>query len=438
MSDAIEHAAIANATLPLYIGLMGTFIGVIIGLLSFVGGASLSGEPDAFTDPGHLRHFVGGVLIAMIGSFCGLLLSVIGRSIFLHHAQAGNDRKKQSYFSLLQTQLLPVVGQDVSSALYSLQDNLRKFNVDFSSNLTSFKGVMGVATQTLTQQRQLIEMLNSTNIRRIIEANADMLRKSESISESLLGFVQSTNDLRNRLDSTGQLIDKFNALLDRFGKFEHSVNSLGEKIALDQSVVVSTVQLIREQIVSLRSGTDVIREFVTTEDTDIRRYIEAQRQKLHDLIDASRQQLDDLSQQISRSIADIFGGVNSSLLVDGVTRLKVIDEQLQRVNTTVGQMQQSNDERDVRMFKALKGLPNEFGPELAKHLARLQSIDDHMRQIAIGMSSQPKRSSQALSTANARANREQDSDGVTAKRGWFRRRLPRWLGGRGTRMEKQL
>ena len=276
VSDATEQAAASNATLPLYVGLMGTFVGVIVGLMSFAGS-----DPGAFTDPDHLQHFVGGVLIAMTGSFCGLLLSVVGRARILHKAQAKNDRLKQEYFTLLQTELLPVVGHDYSSALQSLQQNLHRFNVDFNSNLVTFTSAMGTATETLRQQRELLDMLKSADILKIIEANAEMLRTGASVSRELRGFAEATTTLHSKLQMTSQLTDKFNLLLDRFGVFERSVNSLGEKLAVDQTITVSTVKLIQEQLESLKNRTDLIRQFVGSEDDHIKRYIELQIGRAH-------------------------------------------------------------------------------------------------------------------------------------------------------------
>jgi hypothetical protein len=391
ISNSTEQAAASNATLPLYVGLMGTFIGVIVGLLSFVGAGSSLSEAGAFTDPDHLRHFLGGVLVAMAGSLCGLFLSVIGRSRFLHNAQEKNDRLKQAYFTLLQTELLPVVGHDFSSALYSLQQNLHRFNADFSSNLATFTASMGTATETLRQQRELLDMLKSTDILRIIEANADMLRTSGKIGHELRGFVEATEALHGKLQITSGLTDKFSALLDRFGVFEQSVNSLGEKLAVDETITAHAVKLIRDQLESLKSRTELIRQFVDSEDDEIKRYIEVQRHKLEDLVDSARQQLDDLAGQIANSIANALSEGQGTAFVKDVARLQGIDTQMQGLAALVGQMQQSSKEAESALLEAIKDGLGGLSPALNQNLAKLSSIDGHIARVETSLASAPMR-----------------------------------------------
>jgi len=361
---------------------MGTFIGVIVGLMSFVvGGISSATDLNSFADPGHLQHFVGGVLIAMTGSLCGLFLSVVGKVSYLHDAQRKNDQKKQLYFTLLQTELLPVVGQDFSSALYGLQKNLHRFNSDFSVNLTSFATSMGTATETLRLQRDLLDLLRSANLIKIIKANAEMLKRSESISRTLGELTETLTTVHASLATTGQLADKVNSLLDRFGTFERSINGLGEKIAVDQTVTMSTVQLIREQLESLKSRGDLIRQFVDSQDDDIKLYIEAQRQRLSDLTNNAKQQLAELTDEIARSVAEALSGGQISNLADHIGHLKGIDDQVQSIGSLIEKMQESTSHTETSILQAIKGLPGDLAPNVFEQLGLLKSIDAHMQQI---------------------------------------------------------
>jgi hypothetical protein len=383
VSNAAEHAAASNANLPLYIGLMGTFIGVIVGLVNFAGvGPSSSDPAAAFTDPNHLRYFLGGVLIAMSGSLSGLFLTVINRTLFLLPAQAKNDRHLESYLTLLQTELLPAVGRDFSSALYNLQQNLQRFNLDFGSNVTAFSASMGVALKTLGAQRQILDALQKTDVIRIIEANVELLKMSESISITLRGFVEATKDLKQTLETSSTVAATLNSLLDRFAAFERSVNALGDKIAVDQTVAISTVELIREQLDTLRNRTDLIRQAVASEDTDIKRYIEAQRQVLTDLLDSTKQQLDDLTAQIVRSLAERFGDGQGAAALDHLARLPNIDAGIRDIGKALAQTQQLTKDAENSLLNAFTTLPAGVAPEFSQHLHRLESIDNRISQVA--------------------------------------------------------
>jgi hypothetical protein len=436
-SNSLEQAATANATLPLYIGLMGTFIGVIVGLLSFViGGISSATDLNAFADPGHLQHFVGGVLIAMSGSLCGLLLTVYGRVSFLNDAQRQNDQKKQLYFTLLQTELLPVVGHDFSSALYGLQKNLHRFNSDFSANLSTFAASMGTATETLRLQRDLLDVLRSANLVKIIKANAEMLTRSESISKTLRDLAETLATVQESFLTTGQLADRVNSLLDRFGTFERSINGLGEKIAIDQTVTISTVQLIREQLDSLKSRGDLIRQFVDSQDDEIRLYIEAQRQRLSDLTTNAKQQLAELTDEIARSVAEALSGGQISSFVEQIGHLKGIDEKTQVIGLLLEKLELSTSQTETSILQALKDLPNGLTIDMTDQISCLKSIDGQVRQVAtaLGNPQNPNTSLDAemLRVLKEIAAKKTNGDGRV---GPFGIRLPGWLGGKDSDQE---
>jgi hypothetical protein len=368
VSDSAVESASSNATLPLYIGLMGTFVGVIVGLVS------IAMEPSSSLSDSDLKRFVGGVLVAMMGSLCGLLLSVVGRVKYLHPAQSNNHLYKQAYFALLQTELLPVVGHDVSSALHSLEKNLRRFNKDFRSNLEMFGATMGAVSGTLKQQRDLIEVIRSVNLKGIIAANADMMTKSQVISESLQGFVEAMKSLQTSLVTSGELTDKFNSLLNRFGAFEQSVNVLGEKLAVDNTVTMRTVQLIKEQLDALKSRHLLITEYVDSQDGEVKEYIALQRKKLNDLADRASHQLTELADELARSVAEALGAEQTAQVFQDLGCLKGIDDRVKQIEAELRQMNQPEREDDLlRTLKeiAINSKPRNLAQGREEEIVRL-------------------------------------------------------------------
>jgi hypothetical protein len=354
VSDSAVLSASSNATLPLYIGLMGTFVGVIVGLVS------IALESSSSLSDSDLKRFVGGVLVAMIGSLCGLVLSMVGRVKYLHPAQTQNDLYKQAYFALLQTELLPVVGHDVSSALHSLERNLRRFNKDFRSNLEIFGKTMGSVSGTLRQQKDLIEAIRSVNLNGIIAANADMMTRSQIISEALRGFVEAMKSLQTSLVTSGELTDRFNSLLNRFGVFENNVNLLGDKLAVDHTVTMRTVQLIKEQLDALKSRHLVITEYVDIQDAEVKDYIALQRKKLMDLSQRASQQLTDLADELARSVAEALSGEHTNEVFEDLACLKGIDDRVKQIEVGIRQMNQP--EREAEVLRLLKEIASNSRP----------------------------------------------------------------------------
>ena len=64
--------SVARISFPTYIGLMGTFLGVFLGVWTFLGGFDDTGITDE-----SIKNLLNGVLISMLTSFLGLLLTTI-------------------------------------------------------------------------------------------------------------------------------------------------------------------------------------------------------------------------------------------------------------------------------------------------------------------------------------------------------------------------
>jgi hypothetical protein len=320
-----EQAASANVSVPLYIGLMGTFVGVIIGLVSIATESS-----SALSDLA-LHRFLGGVLIAMVGSLCGLMLSVLGKGLFLQVALAQNEKRKQDYLSFLQSELLPVVGHDVSTALYSLQQNLHQFNQQFSENIGKFATSIQVTSGSLEQQRLLLEAISNLNVSDLMGANAKLLTKIKSASSVLIGFVEATEVLRAAVSESVNVVSTFAATLDRVKTFERSVNVLGDKLAFDKTAANRTIELIGAQLESLTGRTKLIEQFVDVEDTTVRAFVGTQREKINELTTAAGQQLSELISAFNKDIREEFRKEGGERLANIDGKLRDLDTKLDTV-----------------------------------------------------------------------------------------------------------
>jgi len=75
------------------------------------------------------------VKIAMIASLMGLAFTVVNSGWFYRGAKFKRESRKNEFYTFIQTELLPVLNQNINSTLYSLQNNLFRFNDDFSANI---------------------------------------------------------------------------------------------------------------------------------------------------------------------------------------------------------------------------------------------------------------------------------------------------------------
>lgn len=334
-SSAAEHDAAAYVSLPLYLGLMGTFAGVIVGLVS------IANESTSSLSDLDLRRFLGGVLVAMFGSLCGLMLSVTGKGVHLQSALTENERRKQDYLTFLQTELLPVVGHDISTALFSLQRNLHQFNDDFSINLSKFANTLEVTSESLSNQGDLLEAIRNLNVNDMMGANAKLLTQIKSSSSMLIGFTQATETLKSGLSDSVRVVTTFAALLDRVTTFEKSVNQLGEKLAIDQSAALTTVELIKAQLDTLTNRTSLVEQFVDVEDKEIHDFLSTQREQLKDLTTSANQQLAEVITELQRSLREDFLREEAVRFRELGDRLSAVDEKVVAISAELKSMETS-------------------------------------------------------------------------------------------------
>ncbi|MEM6631699.1 MAG: hypothetical protein AAF694_18625 [Bacteroidota bacterium] len=201
--DAIE----GNINLPLYVGLLCTFTGVIIGLIKI----AFDGVSDE-----SIGSFIGGVLIGMIGSAMGLLLTVRSNYIF-KNARKTRDKREYDYFTFLRTYILPALPKTQNQTLSSLRESLSAFNqgfVQYQSHMNSsleetlklFRDLKGVFNQIRNIEQGLNGMGN------FLQVNDGLIEKQISYIES---YAQKAEDLSSNLGRHFSQVDqKLNQIVD--------------------------------------------------------------------------------------------------------------------------------------------------------------------------------------------------------------------------------
>ncbi len=234
-SHSQERAIDANITLPLYIGLLCTFIGVIIGLVKI----AVVGVSDAA-----IQSFIGGVLIGMVGSAMGLTLTVRSNHRFRGARQA-RDNEQYNYFTFLRTHILPALRRDPSQPVAALRENLAAFNEGFAQYQEHVNSSLG---ETLRLFSELKSVFNQ-------------IRGIEQGLSGIGHFLQANDGLIDRqvayLDSYAQKAEAFTHKLgDHFQRTDRQVATLvDENIrALDQSTKAAYVKM--DQYLSGLDGGD--------------------------------------------------------------------------------------------------------------------------------------------------------------------------------------
>lgn len=221
--DKTDDQITSSIPTPLYLGLMGTMLGIIGGLYFMPTiAAPVDGVMEGADPISGIDSLLDGVKIAMIASVFGLLLTVISNVVFLR-VRKSVENQKNDLFTFIQTELLPILSKNTASSLHTLQTNLLKFNSDFTTNMTQFSGIIKTVKNTFDSQLDVVEELKRIDVATIAKYNIDVMHQLKSSFRNLKDlsdYLLKTNSL---LKNTEQLNLTINNQLDKVGDISELV-----------------------------------------------------------------------------------------------------------------------------------------------------------------------------------------------------------------------
>jgi hypothetical protein len=273
-AESLDEEIQAQISTPLYLGLLGTFTGAILGLLSLVGNpfaeASANPATDTSFSNGDVQHFLGGVLIAMIGSLFGLAFTLAGNQL-LKQARAQRDRHKNAYYTFLQKALLPKLNSDMQTGMSNLKAVLDTFNTDFFSKIqndffskiSEFTPLIASVTENISVQKRFLEKLEQIGYSELANATVkvfDRVDESAQTFEKFLGYQQALNNTVTHGAEVAQVIV---SLLNRLTSLEQGLASVPQYLqqhddALRQQVAFFSQhgKLLADIGAQIRQGVD--------------------------------------------------------------------------------------------------------------------------------------------------------------------------------------
>ena len=216
--DSVEEDCNAQVPLPLYIGLAGTMLGIIVG----IGYLWVTGQLDALLDltkqvdtsngtnvtdgSDGIKTLLSGVAMAMIASISGLTFTTIATWIF-KGIKLEVEIGKNSFFTWMQSNLLPEVASDAVDALRKLGRTLGTFNRDFARNSEAFGQTMVRILGVNSTQNELL-----TNVEKMNTQIEEMSKRNLEVAGRLSGVMSVLNDFANYIQS----INGYTTSLQRF------------------------------------------------------------------------------------------------------------------------------------------------------------------------------------------------------------------------------
>lgn len=381
--------ATSKLAFPTYLGLMGTFLGVFCGLLSFNWG--LFNSVDGITDLA-ISNLIWGVLVSMSTSFIGLLLTTVSNHIAADTQKiVGED--KNEFYEFIQNELMPTLGVSMVAALNKLHQTINLFEPSFNRVIEKFQTTFDSCTQrfgnafeqnvTIVSEavrvmgenmdkinknvdlnERLIQTMQSEDLQRTLEVFidasysygliVDRTRKFEEIASLLEKRVVELIDTQRRYNESLEIplsiANKLNGILVRVSDFEKSINALGKSIQSTQLLGNSEIELVKEQLTAINKKQKIAMRYIDISDEHLEDIFKLQNEAIRKLNNKFEESLvgyaerfegvlDKLAEEMQKRRAEIVSAIEEKFSLDQIqqefsqlSKLKKIEELLASIN----------------------------------------------------------------------------------------------------------
>jgi hypothetical protein len=332
--------SVARLSFPTYIGLMGTFCGVFMGILMFLFGFdNVNGISDAA-----IRNLLIGVLVSMGTSLVGLLLTTCSTAN-ASGARKKIEEEKNIFYDFVQTELMPSLDVSMVAAITKLHETVDKFEPAFDKVINRFQNtfdrctkafgedfekhvnavsdavsVMGQNMDKINENIRLQEMVLSTlksdeivrGLDKYIEAGnrfmniTRSLDKFEEARRMMLAAAQESIAIQNKYNDSlrvpREIALKINSILDRLTTFEQSVKDAGKVLNERDILGNQVIESIQRQVQGISKKSRIAD-----------RYLEIADGKLEDLFRRQTEVLDRMNDRYKQAIEGHIEGFETMI-----------------------------------------------------------------------------------------------------------------------------
>lgn len=342
VTSEYEYAT-SKIQVPTYFGLLGTFIGVWIGLNSFQHG--LAQGAGGVTDE-MISNLIGGIIVSMLTSVFGLIF-MVGSKWYADTIQKQLDDAQERFVQFVQSEVLPTLGTNVTSSLNRLQNTIRKFEPSFREVIEEFKsaftdctdmfkgsfsenvtvlthavdamgGNMALINENIQKQDRLLVTLQQSSLvdtldkfvvaadrfGAVSEAISRLDAVKEQIAESSAALAERQEQYNRSLEVPKALMGEINAVLNRISTFEASLNEFGENMNQTQLFRNEQLNLIEEQLKALKAKTNAVMSYQDAQVDELTEIYKVQNDAVSRLAASFRQAIDTNGSDIEKTLAE--------------------------------------------------------------------------------------------------------------------------------------
>lgn len=226
--DTTVNSINSTVSAPLFLGLAGTFFGIIYGL-SFLEFSDMENGVSVITTDS-ISSLIQGVVTAMIASAIGLILTLINSAWFYKDALYKNEEDKNDYYDFIQSKLLPKLSKDVSDSLGTLKSNLDHFNNKFGENLIHYKDSFGMLNENLVSQKDFLEAVQEVGVVKLSNKIVKTFESINDASNQFEDFKGYQSSLNKTVSASIGVMKEYNDVSVKFANFNRNLDLVTDHI----------------------------------------------------------------------------------------------------------------------------------------------------------------------------------------------------------------
>lgn len=222
--DTMEEEVQNSLNVPLFLGLAGTFTGIILGLIG-IDFKEIFGTGGTANLVG-LQHLLYGVVVAMCASLMGLGLTVYNSAISFKTAVTKSSAAKDDYFDFLRRELVTTLSNSMSQSLNSLKGVLGHFVDKFGRNLDAYADSATMLNDNLEKQHLVLVEINKLSMTETATKIAESFKTLKESSESLDVFKSYQTQLNTTIKNMNNAVTQMGSLISEFDSFKAGLNAV--------------------------------------------------------------------------------------------------------------------------------------------------------------------------------------------------------------------
>lgn len=212
---ALEDDIQNSLNVPLYLGLAGTFVGIITGLI----GVDFNQIFGTTSNLDGLQHLLYGVVAAMFASLLGLGFTVYNSAISYKNAVSKSNEGTEEYINFLRRELMPLLSNSMASSLNSLKGVLGHFVDKFGRNLDAYADSTELLNDNLEKQHLVLSEINKLSLTQTANKIAETFIQLKESADSLNVFRTYQKQLNSTIANVSRMVNQIQTIIGNFNDF---------------------------------------------------------------------------------------------------------------------------------------------------------------------------------------------------------------------------